>query len=214
VLLLPNAMTISPLIYDLGVIPYQDTLQRMQKFTRERTEETPDELWLLEHPPVFTQGIAGKAEHILSPHHIPVVQTDRGGQVTYHGPGQLVVYVLCHLKRQQWTVRSFVCALENTIMEYCRTLNIPTQCDSERRGVFAEGKKICSIGLRISQGASYHGIALNINMDLTPFTYINPCGYSQLPMTQIKDFQPNIKLDNVKKEIIPYFLKNLRYNPH
>jgi len=203
------------IVRDLGFREYEETVSAMRTFTRNRIETTPDECWLLEHPPIFTQGIAGQDTHVLNPHDIPVIQTDRGGQVTYHGPGQLVIYVLCDLKRKQWGIRSLVSALENTVVSYLKHLSIEAEADSCRRGVYVSGKKICSIGLRVSRSASYHGLALNVAMDLTPFSYINPCGYAGLEMTQICDFSPTLTVEAVKSAIMPYFFENLRYNdPH
>src|SRR3990167_6081931 len=202
-------------IRDLAIADYKNTWEKMRDFTDSRTDTTKDEVWVLQHPPVFTQGLAGKPEHVLNPHDIPVIQTDRGGQVTYHGPGQLVIYVLCDLKRKQWGIRSLVSALENTVVSYLKHLSIEAEADSCRRGVYVSGKKICSIGLRVSRSASYHGLALNVAMDLTPFSYINPCGYAGLEMTQICDFSPTITVEAVKSAIMPYFFENLRYNdPH
>src|SRR3990167_7390515 len=148
-------------------------VKKMQEFTDSRDENTPDEIWLLEHPPVFTQGLAGKPEHILNPHAIPVVQTDRGGQVTYHGPGQLVVYTLIDLKRKHLHTREFVRTLEKCVIDVLSELSIAAVSKCDAPGVYVNNEKICSIGLRVRKGCSYHGIAFNIDMDLTPFSYIN-----------------------------------------
>lgn len=165
---------------------YTPVFEAMRQFTQERTETTLDELWLLDHEPVFTQGRAGKEEHVLNPHNIPIVQTDRGGQVTYHGPGQAVIYLLCDTERAKHKTQAFVTLIEDAMIEYLATLGISAQGDSDARGVYVDGKKIGSIGLRMTKRGSYHGLSLNVDMDLTPFSYINPCGYSQLAMTQIK----------------------------
>ncbi len=202
------------IIRDLGMQDYEKTWQNMRDFTDSRTENTIDEIWLLQHPPVFTQGLAGKPEHILNPHHIPVVQTDRGGQVTYHGPGQLVLYVLIDLKRKNLHARDLVRKLESTIITLLSQYNITAKAKCEAPGVYVDDAKICSIGLRVRKGASYHGIALNIDMDLTPFSYINPCGYQNMPMTQIKTLAPTASFNAIIKAIIPVFLKNFRYNSH
>jgi lipoyl(octanoyl) transferase len=193
--------------------PYQPIWQAMQQFTNERDEHTPDELWLLEHEPVFTQGQAGKAEHVLNPHDIPIVQTDRGGQVTYHGPGQLMGYTLLDIKRLGLGTRDFVIKLEQVIIELLKTYHIQATGKRDAPGVYVADAKICSIGLRVRRGRSYHGIALNVDMDLTPFRYINPCGFSNLPMTQIKDFVPNITLPEVIERFNTIFCEVFAYNP-
>jgi lipoyl(octanoyl) transferase len=169
----------------LGLVEYEPTWRAMQRFTDERDASTPDEIWLLEHPPVFTLGLAGKLEHVLAPGDIPVIQTDRGGQVTYHGPGQLVVYPLLDLKRRGLGVRELVMALEDAVIGYAVGLGIEARSRRDAPGVYVEGRKLASVGLRIRRGASYHGIALNVNMDLEPFGRINPCGYAGLEITQL-----------------------------
>ena len=159
----------------------------MQAFTESRHEATEDELWIVEHPPVFTQGMAGKPEHILHTGAIPVVQIDRGGQVTYHGPGQLVVYTLIDFKRRGISVRNLVTRLENSIIATLADYGIAAAADPKRPGVYVGAAKIASLGLRIKHGAVYHGLALNIDMDLSPFAHINPCGYAGMAMTQMAD---------------------------
>lgn len=200
------------IIRDKGLQPYQSTWQAMRDFTDTRTEDTPDEIWLLEHPCVFTQGVAGKAEHILNAHNIPVVQTDRGGQVTYHGPGQLVIYPLINLKRINCHARKLVTLLEESVVTYLKTIGIESYAKCDAPGVYVADAKICSIGLRIRKGASYHGIALNVDMDLTPFHYINPCGYQGMQMTQIKRYAPNITFTNVKSQLTSTILEKFGYN--
>jgi lipoyl(octanoyl) transferase len=172
---------------NLGLIDYQDALERMRNFTDTRDNNTPDEVWLLEHPKVFTQGQAGKAEHILNPGDIPVIQTDRGGQVTYHAPGQLVAYLLFDLKRANISIRQFVTLLEQAVINVLAEFNISAYGDRKAPGVYVNGAKICAIGLRVRHGCSYHGIAFNINMDLAPYSRINPCGFENLTVTQTKD---------------------------
>jgi lipoyl(octanoyl) transferase len=194
------------------MIDYQKTWENMRDFTDARTDDTTDEIWLLEHPPVFTQGLAGKPEHVLNPHDIPVIQTDRGGQVTYHGPGQLVLYVLIDLKRKQMHAREFVRTLENSVIALLADLSITAASKCDAPGVYVNDAKICSIGLRVRRGASYHGIALNVDMDLTPFSYINPCGYQHMQMTQIKTLSPNSTLITLKNAIVPTIMKNFGYN--
>ncbi|WP_040725877.1 lipoyl(octanoyl) transferase LipB [Thiomicrorhabdus sp. Kp2] len=173
------------LIKPLGLQPYEKTWQAMQAFTDNRNESTPDELWIVEHPSVFTQGLNGKAEHILQNSDIPIVQTDRGGQITYHAPGQVVIYVLIDLKRAKLGVRALVSKLENSIIEYLSTLNIPSLARTDAPGVYVNGQKIASLGLKIRKQKSYHGLALNVNMDLSPFQLINPCGLQGMQMTQL-----------------------------
>ena len=171
----------------LGLADYAPVFEAMKAFNDTRNEATEDELWVVEHPPVFTQGLAGKPEHLLIRDDIPVVQIDRGGQITYHGPGQLVVYTLIDFKRRQTSVRHIVSALENSIIATLAEYGIAAAADPERPGVYVGAKKIASLGLRIKNGAVYHGLALNINMDLSPFTHINPCGYAGMEMTQMAD---------------------------
>jgi lipoyl(octanoyl) transferase len=177
----------APVIRHLGLVEYQATWERMQRFTQERTAQTPDELWFLEHPPVFTLGMAGRREHLLAPGDIPVVMTDRGGQVTYHGPGQLVVYVLLDLRRAGLGVRDLVTALERSVIHYAAALGVTAAARREAPGVYVAGRKLASVGIRIRRGSSYHGLALNVNMDLAPFQRINPCGYAGLAMAQLAD---------------------------
>ena len=171
----------------LGLADYAPVFEAMKAFNDARSEATEDELWVVEHPPVFTQDLAGKPEHLLIRDDIPVVQIDRGGQITYHGPGQLVVYTLIDFKRRQTSVRHIVSALENSIIATLAEYGIAAAADPERPGVYVGAKKIASLGLRIKNGAVYHGLALNIDMDLSPFTHINPCGYAGMEMTQMAD---------------------------
>lgn len=202
------------LIRWLGQQDYASIWQAMQTFTNERTEETTDEVWLLEHLPVFTQGQNGKAEHLLNPGDIPVVQTDRGGQVTYHGPGQLMVYTLIDLKRRQVNVRELVSLLEQSVVDLLKHYQINAYAKREAPGVYVDSKKICSIGLRIRRGCSYHGIAFNIGMDLEPFTRINPCGFSQLQMTQLSELGGPAEVQEAGRQLVNYLMENLRYTQH
>ncbi len=194
------------------VMPYQPVWQAMRMFTSQRKPTTTDEIWMLEHLPVFTQGLAGKPEHVLNTHEIPLIQCDRGGQVTYHGPGQLMVYLLLDLNRLNLKTRSFVRAIENSVIDYLKQLGINAQGKEEAPGVYVGEAKIGSIGLRMRKGSSYHGLAFNVAMDLTPFTYINPCGFKGLMMTQIRDYVSNINLPTVRQAIIRPLLKNFGYN--
>jgi lipoyl(octanoyl) transferase len=200
------------IIRELGLQPYEGVWRDMRDFTVQRTEETSDELWLLEHTPVFTQGQAGKAEHVLNPRQIPVVQTDRGGQVTYHGPGQLVAYPLLNLSRRQLTIRGLVSTLEQCVIGLLKELGIQAESRCDAPGVYVNGAKICSIGLRVKRGASFHGIALNVNMDLTPFSYINPCGFQGLTMTQISQFIPGMSCEQIIPLFSAAFLRHFQYN--
>jgi lipoyl(octanoyl) transferase len=169
----------------LGRVEYEPTWRAMQRFTAERTAATADELWFLEHPPVFTLGINASAVHLLAPGEIPVVQTDRGGQVTYHGPGQLVVYPLLDLARLRLGVRAFVGGLERAIIDLAAEFGIAGECRRGAPGVYVAGRKLASIGVRVRRGGCYHGLALNVALDLEPFRRINPCGYAGLEMTQL-----------------------------
>ncbi len=174
-------------IKQLGRQPYQQTWQAMQDFTNQRDADSEDELWIVEHPPVFTQGLNGKAEHLLQlAPHIPLVQTDRGGQVTYHGPGQLVIYTLIDLKRNQIGVRALVTLIEQAIIELLAQFKIDAVARADAPGVYVDGQKIASLGLKIRKQKSYHGLALNVDMDLSPFQMINPCGLLGMQMTQLK----------------------------
>lgn len=202
------------LIRNLGLQPYDPVSRAMHEFTDTRDNTTPDEIWLVEHMPVFTQGQAGKAEHLLATGDIPVIQSDRGGQVTYHGPGQQVVYVLINLKRRKIGVRELVTLLENTVINTLATLDIQAQARADAPGVYVDGKKICSLGLRIRKGCSFHGLALNIAMDLAPFTRINPCGYAGLEMTQISQLSQKTDMDKIRTILIREFLALLNNPPH
>ncbi len=173
-------------IKHLGLVDYEPTWRAMQAFTAQRGPDTPDELWLLQHPPVFTLGLAGKREHILQVTDIPIIPIDRGGQVTYHGPGQVVAYVLLDLKRRGYGVRELVQRLEQTVMDLLAGYGIQAARRAKAPGVYVDARKIAALGLRIKQGMSYHGLALNVDMDLAPFQYINPCGYEGLEVTQLR----------------------------
>lgn len=171
----------------LGRCPYRQVMTAQQDFTAARDDQTPDELWWLEHEPVFTQGQAGRAEHLLAPGTIPLEQSDRGGQITYHGPGQLVGYLLIDVRRRQLGVRDLVTAIEQAIVELLAGWGIEAAARPEAPGVYVDGAKIASLGLRVRRGCSYHGLALNVDMDLEPFARINPCGMAGLAVTQLKD---------------------------
>ncbi|QBR85361.1 lipoyl(octanoyl) transferase LipB [Legionella israelensis] len=193
-------------IKQLGMQPYQAIWQQMKDFTIERNPLSDDELWLLEHMPVYTQGQAGKAEHILNPQDIPVIQTDRGGQITYHGPGQLVAYVLMDIKRKNIGIRTLVSSLEKILIAVLCHFDIKANIRCGAPGVYVDDKKIASIGLRVKNGCTYHGIALNVNMDLTPFKGINPCGFRQMEMTRISAFSPDIQMEQVCEQFVKNFI--------
>ena len=176
------------IVRELGRQPYEPVWRAMQRFTDARTDATVDELWLVEHDPVFTLGQAGKDEHVLAPGDIPVVHVDRGGQVTYHGPGQIVAYPLFDLKRLKVGVRDYVCRIEQAMIDTLAEWNIHADRKDGAPGVYIDGAKVAALGLRVKNGCSYHGLSLNVDMDLTPFTWINPCGYSGLQTIQLKDF--------------------------
>ncbi len=200
----------APLLRWLGLVDYEPTWRAMQRFTDERGADTPDEVWLLEHPPVFTLGMNADRSHLLSPGDIPVVAIDRGGQVTYHGPGQLVVYPLIDIRRAALGVRDLITALERTVIRYLSDRGVAAELRPQAPGVYANGCKIASVGLRIRRGGSYHGLAFNIDMDLRPFQRINPCGYAGLTMTQLADFRAADPLPDVAASFGPLFCETLQ----
>ncbi len=195
----------------LGRQDYEPVWKAMHEFTDQRTEDTLDEVWLVEHNPVFTQGQAGKAEHLINTGDIPVVQSDRGGQVTYHGPGQLVAYFLINLRRKKLGVRDLVTNIENLVINTLKAYNIDSAARPDAPGVYVDGKKICSLGLRIRKGCSFHGLALNVNMDLTPFQRINPCGYEGMEMVQVSQFSGPDNVESVEKQLVQELVTLLGY---
>ncbi|MBS3805002.1 MAG: lipoyl(octanoyl) transferase LipB [Oleiphilaceae bacterium] len=199
------------IVRSLGVAPYSDTWQAMKNLTQSRGAETPDEIWCLEHPPVYTQGQAGRAEHILAPGNIPIVQVDRGGQVTYHGPGQLVVYLMMDVKRAGLGVRSLVDVIEKSIVAVLADLGVEAAARPDAPGVYVGDAKIASLGLRLRRGCSFHGLALNVNMNMEPFSRINPCGYAGLPMCQIRDFVPDVDIEQVAANLAAQLSRALGY---
>ncbi|WP_081960839.1 lipoyl(octanoyl) transferase LipB [Nitrincola sp. A-D6] len=184
----------------------------MQAFTDQRQAETPDEIWLLQHHPVFTQGQAGKPEHLLNPGDIPVVKSDRGGQVTYHGPGQLMAYLLLDLRRKKLGVRDVVSLMEEAVIALLADHGQVAVARADAPGVYVDGCKIASLGLRVRRGCSFHGLALNVDMDLQPFTRINPCGYAGLQMTQLRNLCPDADIDSATKNLLNYLVKRLDYS--
>jgi len=201
-----------PLIRHLGLAPYESTWRAMQRFTDERDASTPDEIWLLEHPPVFTLGLNASREHLKSAGDIPVVQIDRGGQVTYHGPGQLVVYPLIDLRRRELDVRRLVMALENAVIAYAADLGVAASGSREAHGVYVGGAKLASIGLRIRRGASYHGLALNVSLDLEPFSRIDVCGYPGLAVTRLLDLAAGVDVGAAAAGLLPHLVRQLGYH--
>jgi lipoyl(octanoyl) transferase len=195
------------LVRQLGQRDWQPVSDAMHQFTDHRDNSTADEIWLVEHHPVFTQGQAGKAEHLLMPGDIPVVQSDRGGQVTYHGPGQQVMYVLIDVKRRKMGVRELVTALEETVIATLADYDVSARARADAPGVYVGDDKICSLGLRIRKGCSFHGLALNVAMDLAPFLRINPCGYAGMQMTQLSQFQQGVTPADVQPRLVQHFAR-------
>jgi lipoyl(octanoyl) transferase len=200
----------APVVRRLGMVDYEPTWRRMQALAETRGPDQPDEIWLLQHPPVFTLGLNGSRAHLLAPGEIPVVQVDRGGQVTYHGPGQLVVYPLLDLGRSGLGVRALVCALERAVIRCVGAYGIAARGDRAAPGVYVGEKKLASIGLRIRRNCSYHGLALNVDMDLEPFRRINPCGFSGLEVTQLVDLGIAASLDTVADDLERALLAELQ----
>jgi len=193
----------------LGLAPYEPTWRAMQKFTDERQEATRDEVWFVEHPPVFTLGMNASREHLLAPGSIPVVQIDRGGQVTYHGPGQLMIYPLLNLRRLKLGVRDLVVALENAVIDYAAEKGVSALGSRQAPGVYVDGAKLASIGLRIRRGACYHGMALNVSLDPQPFERINVCGYKDLRVTRLADLGIGESVEAVASDLTPHLLRRL-----
>jgi lipoyl(octanoyl) transferase len=202
-------MNPEPVIRYLGLSPYEATWRAMQKFTDDRQEATPDEIWFVEHPPVFTLGLNASREHLLAPGDIPVVQIDRGGQVTYHGPGQLLIYPLLNLRRLKLGVRDLVVALENAVIAYVAGLGLSAVGSRQAPGVYVDGAKLASIGLRIRRGGSYHGMALNVSLDPQPFERINVCGYKDLRVTRLVDHGISAPPEQVARDLLPHLLRQL-----
>jgi len=193
----------------LGRQDYVPLWHKMQAFTDERDESTPDEIWFCEHPPVFTLGLNASKEHLLAPGDIPVVQIDRGGQVTFHGPGQLMVYPLIDIRRANIGVRKLVTALEQSVADLAAEYDVAAAARADAPGVYVEGDKLASVGLRIRRGSSFHGMALNVDVDLEPFTRINPCGYAELKMTDLHRLGIDLQLEATAEKLLPHFLQHL-----
>ncbi|MBS0364995.1 MAG: lipoyl(octanoyl) transferase LipB [Proteobacteria bacterium] len=202
-------MSVPPRVRQLGLVEYEPTWRAMQAFTDSRDAATADEIWLLEHPPVFTLGMNASREHLLDPGDISVVQIDRGGQVTYHGPGQLVVYPLIDLKRAGLGIRDYVTALERSVIDLAADYGIDAQCRRGAPGVYVAQKKLASVGVRVRRGGSYHGLAVNVCMDLAPFARINPCGYAGLQMTRFEDLGGPRSVAACAQGLLPHLLRHL-----
>jgi len=197
------------IVRSLGQQPYLETWDAMKTFTADRDEGVTDELWCLEHPRVYTQGQAGKAEHILAPGDIPVIPVDRGGQVTYHGPGQLVIYLMIDLSRRKLGVRSLVDQIEQAIVRTLAELDIEAAPRPDAPGVYVGDSKIASLGLRVRRGCSFHGLALNVAMDMEPFRRINPCGYAGMAMSQVSDFSPGATVADLERSLAAQLVSGL-----
>lgn len=193
------------------MVDYEPVWQEMQEFTNTRDESTPDEVWILQHPPVFTQGQSGKAEHVLAPGDIPVVQVDRGGQVTYHGPGQIVAYLMIDIKRRKIGVRALVNSIEEAIIRVLHAYGVNGVRREGAPGIYVDDAKIAALGLRVRRGCSFHGLAFNIDMDLEPFSRINPCGYQGLAVTQLTDLA-DAELGEVETALIQQLCRALGYS--
>ena len=204
-----NSSDHNVIIRQLGRQSYEPIFKAMQRFTDERTADTEDEIWLVEHDAVFTQGQAGKAEHILMPGDIPVVQVDRGGQVTYHGPGQQVIYLMLNIKRRKLGVRHLVTAMEEAVVGLLAKYGVKAYPKPDAPGVYVDEKKVCSLGLRIRNGCSFHGLALNVNMDLSPFQRINPCGYAGMEMIDTARLNGPTSLEIAGSELTDLLLEAL-----
>ena len=189
-------------IHALGMVPYAPTFEAMKQLTATRGPETPDQLWLLQHPPVYTLGLAGKSEHLLEASEVPLVKIDRGGQITYHGPGQAVIYLLIDLARRKLMVRQLVNLMEQAIIDMLADLDITAERREGAPGVYVGEAKIAALGLKISRSCSYHGLALNVDMDLAPFSRINPCGYEGLACTQLADFGVTLTVDEAHARLV------------
>ena len=188
---------------------YVPLWREMQAFTDTRDEKTPDEIWFVEHPPVFTMGLNASEEHLLAPGDIPVVQIDRGGQVTFHGPGQLMIYPLIDIRRSNIGVRNLVTALERSVVDLAKDYDVEAKARADAPGVYVNGDKLASVGLRIRRGSSFHGMALNVDVDLEPFTRINPCGYAELQMTDLHRLGIDLDLESAADKFLPHFLRHI-----
>lgn len=203
--------TDSIIVRSLGRQEYEPLWRAMQRFTDQRDQSSPDEIWFTEHPPIFTLGLNASREHLLAPGDIPVIQIDRGGQVTYHGPGQLMIYPLIDLKRAKFGVRDLVTALERTVVDLAASFDIDAAARADAPGVYVEGRKLASVGLRVRRGASYHGMALNIDVDLAPFSRINPCGFSNLELTDLNRLGVSESMQDITDRVLKHLLGHLGF---
>jgi lipoyl(octanoyl) transferase len=206
----PDILQQELLFRELGQVAYTPTLQAMRDFTAQRNANTPDEIWLLEHPPVFTLGLAGKPEHLLGSTDIPVVNIDRGGQITYHGPGQLIAYLLLDLNRRPYKVRQLVERMEAAIINLLAEYGLQAERLAGAPGVYIDGAKIAALGLRVQKGCTYHGLALNVDMDLSPWQSINPCGYPGMAVAQLRDLAPEVKMATVHADLARHLREALQ----
>jgi lipoyl(octanoyl) transferase len=202
---------VTPVVKRLGRVDYAPTFQAMREFTAARTDQTPDEIWIVEHPPVYTLGQAGKPEHILKDVGIPIVNIDRGGQVTYHGPGQVVIYLLLDLPRLKIKVRELVTAIEQAVIDLLAGYGVTAERRDGAPGVYVGDAKIAALGLRIRNGCSYHGVSLNVDMDLSPFAAINPCGYAGLKVIQTKDLNLPLTAHEAGEQLSQHLLQQLEH---
>lgn len=203
------AHPLHPIVHTLGLVDYQSTWDAMKRFTNERTQQTRDEIWLVQHPPTFTQGLAGKPEHLLQCSNIPVIKIDRGGQITYHGPGQIVAYLLLDLRRWKLCVRELVNLMEQAVVDLLGEYGVAAKNREDAPGVYVNDAKIASLGLKIRRGCCYHGLALNVNMNLAPFGYINPCGYAGLRVTQCVELGITAGIGELQAELTQNLIHGL-----
>ena len=215
----PRSSIPVPVIHTLGLVEYQPTWDAMKRFTAERNNETRDEIWLVQHPPTYTQGLAGKPEHLLHSTNIPVIKIDRGGQITYHGPGQIVAYLLLDLRRWKINVRELVRMMEQAVIDLLGEFGVVAQGREDAPGVYVGDAKIASLGLKIKNGCCYHGLALNVDMDLTPFSNINPCGYAGLRVTQACELGITVSINELQAQLAQNLIHGLqqhleRKQPH
>lgn len=199
-----------PHVHSLGLVEYLPTWQAMQQFTANRTVDTRDEIWLLQHPPVYTQGLAGKPEHLLHGTNIPVIKIDRGGQITYHGPGQIVAYCLLDMRRWKIGVRDLVRLMEQSVIDLLAEFNVTAQGRQDAPGVYVDNAKIAALGLKIKNGYCYHGLSFNVNMDLSPFNNINPCGYAGLRVTQACELGITVSINELQAQLAQNLIHGLQ----
>lgn len=199
-----------PHVHSLGLVEYLPTWQAMQQFTANRTVDTPDEIWLLQHPPTYTQGLAGKPEHLLHSTNIPVIKIDRGGQITYHGPGQIVAYCLLDMRRWKIGVRDLVRLMEQSVIDLLAEFNVTALGRQDAPGVYVDNAKIAALGLKIKNGYCYHGLSLNVNMDLSPFNNINPCGYAGLRVTQACELGITVSINELQAQLAQNLIHGLQ----